>query len=64
MMHQSFGNIEDLDDKSLKASETLASKVYAGCNGSRACTYVGCMRTGPVWWIKSWRFVFELMNGS
>jgi hypothetical protein len=32
-MHQSFGNIRDLDDKSLGASETLVSEVYAGCNG-------------------------------
>jgi hypothetical protein len=33
-MHQIFDNIGDLDDKSLRASETLVSKVYAGCNGS------------------------------
>jgi hypothetical protein len=32
-MHQSLRNIGDLDDKSLGASETLASEVYAGCNG-------------------------------
>jgi hypothetical protein len=32
-MHQSFGNIGDLDDKSLRASETLASEVYVGYNG-------------------------------
>jgi hypothetical protein len=35
----SFGNIEDLDDKSLGASETLISEVYAGCNGN------GCVHT-------------------
>ena len=33
-MHQSFGNIGYLDDKSLGASETLVSEVYTGCNGS------------------------------
>jgi hypothetical protein len=33
--HQSFGNIGDLDGKSLEASETLVSDVYAGCNGSK-----------------------------
>jgi hypothetical protein len=32
-MHQSFSNIVDLDDKSLRALETLVSKVYTGCNG-------------------------------
>jgi hypothetical protein len=32
-MHQCFGNIRDLDGKSLEASETLVSEVYAGCNG-------------------------------
>jgi hypothetical protein len=32
-MHQSFRNIEDLDGKSLGASETLIYEVYAGCNG-------------------------------
>jgi hypothetical protein len=32
-MHQSFDNIEDLDDKSLGATETLVSKVYMSCNG-------------------------------
>jgi hypothetical protein len=32
-MHQSFGNIGDLDGKSLGASKTLASEVYASCNG-------------------------------
>jgi hypothetical protein len=32
-MHQSFGNVRDLDGKSLGASETLVSEVYAGCNG-------------------------------
>jgi hypothetical protein len=30
-MHQSFGNVGDLDDKLLGASETLVSEVYAGC---------------------------------
>jgi hypothetical protein len=32
-MHQSFGNVGDLDRKSLGASETLVSKMYVGCNG-------------------------------
>jgi hypothetical protein len=32
-MHQCFGKIEDLDDKSLASSETLVSEVYACCNG-------------------------------
>jgi hypothetical protein len=32
-MHQIFGNIGDIDDKSLGASETLVSDVYAGYNG-------------------------------
>jgi hypothetical protein len=31
-MHQSFGNVRDLDGKILGASETLVSEVYAGCN--------------------------------
>jgi hypothetical protein len=35
-MHQIFGNIGDLDSKSLGASETLVSEVYAGCNGPRS----------------------------
>jgi hypothetical protein len=30
-MHQSFGNVGDLDGKILRASETLVSEVYAGC---------------------------------
>jgi hypothetical protein len=32
-MHQSFGNIGDIDKKSLETSETLVYEVYAGCNG-------------------------------
>jgi hypothetical protein len=32
-MHQSFGNIGYLNEKSLRASKTLACEVYAGCNG-------------------------------
>jgi hypothetical protein len=32
-MHQSFGNIGDLDGKSLGASKTLVYEVYAGYNG-------------------------------
>jgi hypothetical protein len=31
--HQSFDNVGDLDDKSLGASETIVSEVYAGYNG-------------------------------
>jgi hypothetical protein len=30
-MHQSFGNVRDLDDKILGTSETLVSDAYAGC---------------------------------
>jgi hypothetical protein len=41
-MHQSFGNIGDLDGKSLGASETLVSEVYTGCNGP------GCVHTWVV----------------
>ena len=51
-MHQIFANIRDLDGKSLRALETLIYEVYAGC-----------MRTERVQWIKSWRFVFDLMTG-
>jgi hypothetical protein len=29
-MHQSFGNVRDLDDKILGASKTLVSEVYTG----------------------------------
>ena len=32
-MHQNYGNVGDLDEKSLGASKTLVSKVYVGCNG-------------------------------
>jgi hypothetical protein len=41
-MHQSIGKIRDLDDESLGASETLASEVYIGCNGT------GCVHTQDV----------------
>jgi hypothetical protein len=34
-MHQCFGNIRDLDGKSLGDSETLVSDVYIGYNGPR-----------------------------
>jgi hypothetical protein len=30
-MHQSFGNVRDLDGKILGTSETLVSDAYAGC---------------------------------
>jgi hypothetical protein len=30
-----FGNVIDLDDKSIRASKTLVSEVYVGCNGPR-----------------------------
>jgi hypothetical protein len=33
--HQSFDNVRDLDSKILRASKTLVSEVYAGCNGPR-----------------------------
>jgi hypothetical protein len=50
-MHQSFGNVGDLDGKSLRASETLVSEVYAGCNGP-GHTHAGCMRIGCVQWME------------
>ena len=31
-MHQSFGNVGDLDGKTLGTSETLVSEVYAVCS--------------------------------
>jgi hypothetical protein len=31
-----FHNVENLDGKSFRASETLVSEVYAGCNGPRS----------------------------
>jgi hypothetical protein len=30
-IHQSFGNVRDLDDKILGTSETLVYEVYVGC---------------------------------
>jgi hypothetical protein len=70
--HQSFENIGDLDGKSLRASETLFSGVYAGClcigcvYARYLCTgcvqYAGCQCIGSVQWINSWRFVVELMT--
>jgi hypothetical protein len=33
-MHQSFSNVGDIDDKSLRASETLVYEMCAGCNSS------------------------------
>jgi hypothetical protein len=54
-MHQSFGNVRDLDGKILGTSETLVSEVYVGCL-CLGCVYikvyVGCLKIGSVWWIK------------
>ena len=54
-MHQSFGNVIDLDGKIIGTSETLVSDAYMGCL-CIGCVYIkvyaGCLKTGSVWWIK------------
>jgi hypothetical protein len=38
-MHQSFGNVGDLDGKILGASETLVFEIYTGCMCT-GCVYI------------------------
>jgi hypothetical protein len=51
-MHQSFGNVGDLDDKILRTLETLVSEVYMGCL-CLGCIYIkvytGFLKMGSVW---------------